>query len=66
MFKQSKEFKDFKKEIEKRYSELAGRTNILKNKRKLQDLLDTLQWEIDNKFTEYDDYIHPKPIHKLQ
>jgi len=65
MFKQSKKFKDLKKEIEKRHTELIGSTHILKNKKKLQDILYTLEWEIDNKFfTQYDNYIHPKIVHE--
>jgi len=61
IFKQSKKFKDLKKEIEKRYPEVVGSIHVLKYEKSFEDLLNTLHWEIENRyFSRYDDYIHPK------
>ena len=63
--KQSKKFKDIKKEIEKRYLKIITTLPVLKNERGLMDILATLHMEMQSKFlTQYDNYIHPKIVHE--
>ena len=56
----SKDFKKLKQEIEKRYSEVTGRLHVLKKENALQEILNTLHWEIEHKYyNQYDNYLHP-------
>ena len=61
----SKDFKKLKHEIEKRYSEVTGRLHVLKKENALQEILNTLHWEIEHKhYALYDNYVHPKIVHE--